>query len=204
MKTGLLIQTLPASFNEGIGKVIVSYALLEHVLGSIVHFMLDVSHKEGRLAVRQPRAKDRFIMIRDLMELNDLTSALDLANLQTRIPECQSRRDHIGHGVWVLDAETNSRILLRVTSGTWQPDPGMRGKVKRMLKPQAVPYVPQDFDELKRFIESTTALVDHLAREIGAALGPSRRKYEQAPQTQNPPLDQADEAPPTRPEPLPE
>lgn len=130
MKTGHLIRDLPPAFNQGIGAIIVAYAGLEHLLSSMAHYILDVDHADGRIAVRQPRGPDRLTMILDLLEVRDITLKFDIASLQTRVAECHRQRDQIAHGIWMLDAETKSKILLRLTRGTWRPDPTQEGKGK--------------------------------------------------------------------------
>ncbi len=97
---GHLIRELPDGLNRGIGAAIVAYAQVEHLLSSLVHLILGISHGEGRLSVREPRAADRLTMIAGLLLLKRITPKTDLHALEQRLQECQRQRVswHMGGG----------------------------------------------------------------------------------------------------------
>lgn len=171
--------------------MVVSYAQLEHLLGSIIHVCLDLTHQEGRLAVRAPRASERFTLLTDLIALYGVKPKADLEALAARITKCQQQRDQLAHGVWLMN-DAKTRLLLRLTRGTWQPTKGQRGKTKRVSHPEGSPYSETDAKALDAYIQETNDLVIALSVEIETALLPSRRKHPRPPGT-------ADRAPDRKP-----
>ena len=168
--TYLLTTTtdLPAALTREIGRIMVLYAAIEHTLSRIIYHLLRLSRQEGRLAVREPRASDRFELICDLLELSNVTVIEDLDDLDKAIKRCLTERDRLAHGIWTLHPKSG-RPYLRLTRGQWQPFQERRGKVKRLLNPEGTPFTDVHGRELRQHLQMTLTRIDHLAIELGMA-----------------------------------
>ena len=125
---------LPPAYLKGIGEVAHQYAYIEHVMQLITFDLLGVSPVQGRIAVRNPRPKESYQMICELANTLGITIAQEFDTLGQGLERCQTERDKIVHGIWVKGE--NETIILRVISGNWQPVKNMRGKEKRLIKPE--------------------------------------------------------------------
>lgn len=169
-----VVKDLPSNLLEGIGQVIVLFSRLEFVLSKIIHDLLGISEKEGRLAVREPRASERVNIIADLLALRNMEVGTDLKKLQTLVENLEKDRNKVAHGIWVKHPKTGE-LLLRVTKGTWQD--GIRGKVKRIIVPEAFEVSPNYLAQIAEQIDQTTIQVLSLAREIVNSTPTLHEKY---------------------------
>jgi len=170
------IYKLPKEFVEKIGHVIVAFSYLEYLLSRVIYDLLDVGQKEGRLAVREPRATDRFEIITDLLELRQITVLADIDVIYKSITDVQNRRNNIAHGVW-LEHPNTKQIFLRMTKGKWQPDPKKRGKVKKIIHPEGLEYGEPELSQLCVDIDAVTTDVFSMAQEVGGKLDSLRKKH---------------------------
>lgn len=179
MKEYPLVLDLPASLSREIGRVIVAYAAMEMVLSKIIYALLGVGPKEGRLAIREPRALDRFELIRDLANLSGIADYPGTKLLAEGIKEVMIQRDQLAHGVWVRHPETG-KLLLRLTKGQWQPVKGQRGNTKRLVKPEGIIYGPESARSLHSLIMALIPKIDHYGQAIQQAVQTSRRESPEA------------------------
>lgn len=156
---------LPTALFREIGRVIVAYANLEHRLSAVIHTLLGLDPKRGRLAVREPRASDRVEIIKDLIELADIPVSVDLKVLMQTVDKAQRERDWIAHGLWLSDPKHNA-IRLRLTKAQWQPVKGQRGKTKRVLKPESIQFGIDECRTLQRVIFEAIDMVDTVRHDV--------------------------------------
>ena len=142
---------------------------------TVIYLLLDIDPKRGRLAVREPRATDRLIVIKDLINLSNITVTLDLTSLSTSLAKVQSERDRLAHGIWLRDQSTNE-ILLRVTKGTLQTAKGRREKTKRVISPEGIIFGVSECRKLTEDIREAAETIELLGFEIDEALRASRKK----------------------------
>jgi hypothetical protein len=120
------VRELPVVLNlspllcREIGRVITRHAYLEWRLSKIIYALLSVGPKEGRLAVREPRATDRLVLIRDLVHLKGLEIRADLDLLAEAIDSVTRQRDQLAHGIWLRDSATQT-FFLRLTKVSGSP-----------------------------------------------------------------------------------
>ena len=72
MKLAPVVVDLPANLCREIGRVIISFANLEHRLSVLLYVLMRIPPEIGRLAVREPRATDRFDLAMDLFGVRKL------------------------------------------------------------------------------------------------------------------------------------
>jgi hypothetical protein len=152
------IHVLPASLYREIGRVIVVYARLEWLLSQILYASLGVSQKEGRIAVGEPRATDRFERIVEILEVKAIPFKTELDPIRAAIKAGMDQRNQLAHGVWLRAPESGAYILT-VTRGSWQPIKGQKGKTSRKIAPEGVEYGVDDCRSLYALIERT---IEHL------------------------------------------
>lgn len=170
------IYKLPKEFIDKIGHVIVAFSYLEYLLSRIIYDLLNVGQKEGRLAVREPRATDRLDIIIDLLNIKEIKVDVDIDAISQLLDDVQSRRNNIAHGVW-LEHPNTGQIFLRLTRGSWQPDPKIRGKVKKTIHPEGREYGEPELSQLCNDIDGLTEGVIDLAKEVVVRLPALRKKY---------------------------
>ena len=173
MKRGTLVEALPDNLLREIGRVVFAHAVLENHLTGFAHAALQVSRKEGRIAVREPRLTDRFEMILDLMAVHEVSCTVDTTVLRKRIEDCSRQRDQLAHGIWVQVPD--GRTLLRLTKGNWQPVKGQ--KAKRLITPQGIEFDEQDGIVLSGFIRQTTHILIEMSNEVLPQVSRSRDKW---------------------------
>ncbi len=171
-----IVVDLPPNIEREIGRVITRYANLEHRLNILLYLLLDVPSSFGRLAVREPRATDRFDLAHELLELHEIVIGdIDLDVVRQAIEQAMNQRDQLAHSVWVRDPE-NGQLHLRLTRGAWQPVEGQRGKTKRAILPETVLYGVADCRSLRKLIRATLGEIEHIAREAEKAMQRSSRR----------------------------
>jgi hypothetical protein len=134
---------LPDDLLFCIGKIMVDYAYFEHCLSSLIYVLMDVNSKVGRITVRSPTAVDSLKIINDLLKLRG-QKIEGYSSIQKRTENIQARRNQLAHGVWVIN---DGKIKLRILNDSFEPIKG-KGKVKRKITPQIIPYTAKDCIEL--------------------------------------------------------
>lgn len=154
----------------------VKYALVEHQLTRIIYGLCNLGHKDGRIIVREPRSTDRLSMILDLLSVRGLAlKETDIPLLRDALSSAKEERDKVAHGIWLQDPE-NGKLFIRVTRGSWQPDPKMRGKVKRVISPEGQEVVVDDLRTITNIIHNTSGHIGFMETEIEAMIGTSLHK----------------------------
>lgn len=159
-----IVTELPDQLALEIGRVIPSYAAIEHVLSMLIYGLLAMDRATGRLAIREPRATDRLDILRDLLDVKGIKPATDLPELRSRLELVQTQRDALAHNVWALGS--GNRLLLGMTKGGWQPVSGQKGKTRRAITPQGVEFDADDCRELHSAIKDVLARLDLLRTEM--------------------------------------
>lgn len=182
MKRGALLETLPDDIFRAIGRVIFSHAVLENYLDGFAHAALEVSRKEGRIAIKsRGPLTERFDLITDLMKVHEATCAVEIKSLRNRIEDCSRQRDQLAHGIWVRIPD--GRVMLRVVKGSWQPVEGQ--KVKRLISPEGIEFDEQDGLMLAGFINQTSHILIEMSNEVLPQISASRSKWRQELKRQN-------------------
>lgn len=106
-----------------IGRLIVRYAYVESYLQGIVYLLVGCNQGIGRLAIREPRARDRLELIRDLIAAKGLTQPnADFKALSKAIEDAESMRNLCAHSPWTW-SETENAWAVLVARGSWSHIP---------------------------------------------------------------------------------
>jgi hypothetical protein len=177
MKADIIFR-LPGPLAREIGLVMAAHANLEHRLSILVYMLLGVPSSFGRLAVREPRAVDRFGIALELIDLHELTvDEAEIKNMREAIETVSSQRDQIAHGIWIREHESGP-LHLRLTRGQWQPVQGQRGKTNRSVMPEAVTYGIEDCRSLRKLIYGLLRRIEKFGSGIERQLDASPRKFD--------------------------
>lgn len=142
---------LPDAFCHRIGRIIVRYAFAEHVAQSIIHRLIGVSAKVGRVTVNAPRLPERIELIGLLAHLRKISiSDTTIKSLYKDADECKFMRDLYAHGLWLRDKKKR-RLLVQVTKGSKPNRPfGMsRHEWNRRVRPAGLPVELHDLESLE-------------------------------------------------------
>ena len=67
-----IVHDLPDDIAALIGRIVVTYAKLEHKLSMLAGLILQLNKAEVRIALRMPRAIERLEMVLDLFAVKDI------------------------------------------------------------------------------------------------------------------------------------
>ena len=148
-----------------IGKTMVLFANLEWRLSRFAYALLGVDRNLGRIAVREPRAQDRFDMVCDLLAYREIAVRKDRAAIRQMIADCEEKRNLVAHSVWVREPKYGTTRLVK-TSGHWQPTPKHPPKTKRKTAPEAVEFELEDAIALNEKLQSLIATIEKWAESI--------------------------------------
>lgn len=158
-----VLERLPQRHRAELGHIIMRWAYLEWRLRQINYALLGIDPKEGRLAVREPRATDYLTMIQDLAELKRLPLRVDWKKLRKHLGELANHRDRLAHGIW-LKIPGHRVPCLQLTKGTWQPQGG-----GPTYKAKADPVsVPVNVGDLQSVATAINSIIDYLGQVEGA------------------------------------
>lgn len=155
---------LPNKYNTAIGQTITRFAALEAALRHFIYAMLDLERELGRVAIKNPRMKDSWAMVQDIMSIRGFHTKIDMKLLTKNCIELEGWRDKLAHGSWVK--HTGSSIpVLQVTSGTFPDGPGGKS-FKARIRPVAFAVSLPALRSYARGINGARNAVRALAKEI--------------------------------------
>ncbi len=141
-----VLVDLPDDILISIGLLVARHSYLEALLVKICYRLAGVDDITGRLAIREPRAHDRLLLIRDLAEHRGCTVRHDLMDLLVRdLSKVTKARDSVAHGIFFKHPETGD-ILIRNVKGHWQPPGLKKGKMSKRVNPSADPITAEGID----------------------------------------------------------
>lgn len=165
VKTYPIRFELPEDYLAGIGAVCFEWALQERALQYITYGLLKIGPKHGRVAVRSPRATDQITMIRQLMDIEKLTTTVDLKLYSANLGRLEKLRDLVAHGTWLKGSA--GEYVLQDLSGTWKPDPHGPSVSKR-ITPAGMAVEAKNLLELASLIRIGRVGADQLGKELEA------------------------------------
>lgn len=165
-----VLYKLPEEITAKIGHVVVAASYIDLVLSGMIYDILPIGPKEGRIAVKEPSAEERFTIITDLLNLKGINLTVDIKGLRKEIKYIADRRNEIVHGTWL---DNGGQTLLRLTKGDWQPNPKMQGNAKRKIYPQAIKFETEELKKLSDDIDDLTARLIDMSIEIRGKISKS-------------------------------
>ncbi|HBR68559.1 MAG TPA: hypothetical protein DEA55_04195 [Rhodospirillaceae bacterium] len=171
------LYKLPPELTERIGHAIVAFSYIEFLLSNMVYDLLLLGQKEGRLAVREPRAKDRFELILDLAELREVKFEIDVNAISIALEDVERRRNYLAHGVWLQHPKTQ-QTFLRLTKGKWPKNHDRHAQVKRLIMPEAKEFGLPEVTQICKDTDVLAASLIDMHLEIEAQLPALIKKFQ--------------------------
>lgn len=173
MKMATPLKTIPDELAVQVGHIVTRWSYLAHLLRRICYTILDVGLKHGRLAIREPRAKDTILMIADLLTVSKLSVGHDLRKLANNLEDLERFRDWVAHGAWSLTPDNTVQLV--ITAGSWRP-PGTTKKISRKIKPAGHPMNVVLLKLISSEIFATAEWIEKLYLEVRGKMKPLQRK----------------------------
>lgn len=167
LKAGMkdVVFDLPAAMNEGIGKLIMTHAILETQVSELLYVAAEISYPAGRVSFGYKNAWDNFKIIITLLDMHGITPSINLNKLKDQIKDCCDARDTFAHNVWLKDK--SEKFGIRVAKGTLETPEG-KHNLKFVPAPQIVTadYFPNTIEAIKSTIEQVMALKDEAKAKL--------------------------------------
>lgn len=172
-------------FYASIGELVFHWSRVENALVMAAKRMLDISIKEARIAMRDPRPHEILDMIEEIAIIHDeeLGDQTQLADLRKRLDSGERNRNLLLHAVWLTK---DGRFYVQNVAGSAAPPPGRVTKptrkksIKRAIFPDKVEideaWLQDRIAEAKACLEALAPLSDKTR-----ALGFARRAKKLAP-----------------------
>src|SRR5262249_16919598 len=77
-----IVFDLPASTNEGIGKLIMTHAILETKVAELLYDLAEISYAAGRVSFGYRNAFDRFKTVIELLDMHGIGPRVDVKKLK--------------------------------------------------------------------------------------------------------------------------
>jgi hypothetical protein len=126
-------EPLPDDYARAVGLVIARWARQEGLLIEVLRTILKIGPKEARHVVGTGQGIDYVPLIRTLIEVQGLTTRVDLSDLRGKIQNLREKRNTLAHGLWMRDEA--GVLCLQDTTGKWTPNPE-QPEVTRKRKPE--------------------------------------------------------------------
>lgn len=157
---------LPQEIHLWIASIVTYWAVVEWIQLGTLADLLGIERGAARVMFGS-RIGNSAPKIRQLLEIKNITVSTDMANLAKMLTESEGARNLVGHGVWVIDPQTNE-LCVENPSGEWVPE--KESRVSRRKYPQAFlptqEWLAKTLDDIKTCIRE----LQDLDIEIGLAL----------------------------------
>lgn len=158
---------LPATYCTEIGRIVTRFAVVESMIRTCSYALLNVSPKQGRVAVRLGRVEDSLTALEDLVVLAGISVPTNIGALKAPLKKLEGWRDKLSHGVWVKHVQTSEPVL-QITAGTYQ-DAETNSKAKARLEPRAAHVPLMTLRNWASHLSDAKNVIDKLRREIISA-----------------------------------
>lgn len=171
-----IVHDLPDAIAALIGRVMLSYAKLEHSLAMLTAVLLQLNKAEARIALRAPRAIDRLDMALDIFALKDIQIQMDVSELRGAITGAAAARDLLSHGLWLKHPDTDELFIQNIR-GSWPKNLSDGEKISRTTYPQPIPYGVRNCKDALDAVHKALDLVARLGKELDHELRTSPEKF---------------------------
>lgn len=132
-----------------------------------------MERKVLRIVLGAPRVSNIASKITNLVKSTDIAITVNMVELTTKLGECETARNLLGHGVWLIDPVTKEPCIEN-PSGEWMES--REHSISRRKYPQVFdPTVPW-FEQTLSDIKALTRSLQKLDLEIATALLASPQK----------------------------
>ena len=159
-------ESLKASVAASIGRTIARYTYLESILASIIHRLLEISIKQGRVSIRLPRASEYPKLVKTLLQYHKLYADFQYAQLGKKLEGADAARNILAHSLYLKDGNV---IKVQIVRGSWEFEQDVES-VSKALQPDS-PIVDRAFLSGQRAkVEEAIRWANQLHRLVFSAL----------------------------------
>jgi hypothetical protein len=97
-----LTLELPDGFLASIARIVTYWATAEWIQQGTLSRLLKMDKKELRVILGAPRVSGSASKITELVKSMDIAVTVNMLELTTKLRECESARNLLGHGVWLI------------------------------------------------------------------------------------------------------
>jgi hypothetical protein len=162
-----LARGLPSNVAASIGRTIARHAYLDWVLASIIHNLLGISIKQGRVAVRLPMARTYVTMVKDLMTFLGISVTVNLNSLYKSLEKADGARNSLAHSIFMRDEA--KKLKIQLVRGSWEFGQEYE-TVKRVLMPEGRDVTREFLKQQRAHVESALSIALQLHREVKSQL----------------------------------
>lgn len=157
---------LKSSIAASIGRTVTRHSYLEWVQAKIIHKLMEISIKQGRLAVRVPPPGKYGDLVQNLLEFQKITIDFSFNQLGRKLERADRARNALAHSVYIKDGD---KTYIQLVTGAWEFPQDVL-PVKRALVPET-PLVNRAFlDKQRKAVEAALKAVLELQRIVQDAL----------------------------------
>lgn len=168
-----LTLDLSDDFLVRIAKIVIYWATVEWIQQGTLCRLLKMDRKLLRIVLGAPRVSNIASKITNLVTSMDLAITVNMEELTTKLGGCETARNLLGHGVWLIDPVTK-KPCIENPSGQWIE--ARENSISRRKYPQVVHPTVAWFEQTLSDIKALIRSLQKLDREIEAALLASPHK----------------------------
>ena len=131
------LESLDNTYYRAIGELIFQWNCVEHALRFAAKRMLGIGIKEARIAMRDPRPMEIFLMIEELALIHQQNLG-DWTGFEKKLETGEGNRNILCHARWL---DMDGQPAVQYTSGT-KKDPKL-GSYKRKHYPDPLPITKE-------------------------------------------------------------
>ena len=132
-KVSPIVRSLPPSVAASIGRTLVRHTYLESLLLKTINNLLEISIKQGRLAVKLPPVKAYPKLIESLLQFHGLYgNAIKFKKIGLVLDVADRARNILAHSIILKE---KGRLHIQIVRGSWELDQEAFS-VNRALQPE--------------------------------------------------------------------
>lgn len=155
---------LPPAYCLEIGRIVTRFAYIEFNILACAYALMQITPKQGRVAVRLGRIEDALTNIEDLAVLSGLGINLNFKPTKKYFKELENWRNKLAHGIWLKHKATKLPVL-QITRGIYQDHASNMTK-KARLDPLAGEITLDFLRQLTKKVDDAAKVIDDIAVAI--------------------------------------
>lgn len=168
-----IAKSLKGSIAASIGRTIVRHSFLEWLQARIIHRLLEISVKQGRLAVKVPRPQAYPDLINHLLQFQGVTIDYPFNRLGNKLDRAERARNALAHSIFIKEG---NNLKIQLVTGSWEDFPQDVIPVKRALTPQSVLVDRTYLNKQRRLVEDAIKEIINLQKTVFHVLDTLHKK----------------------------
>ena len=164
-----LAHGLPSNIAASIGRTLVRHTYMESLQRAAVNLLLEISIKQGRVAVRLPQAKAYPKLIQTLLQFHGhYSNVIKFKNLALALDAADNARNILAHSLIMKDPKIG-KYRIQIVRGSWELDQDVFS-VSRALQPET-PILDRAFLKARRAeVEAGIKLAKQLLKLVAVTM----------------------------------